>query len=227
MARLTKLLIAGSALLTMQSLLASAAESSNSSYGHERNDGQIDAIVINGQVNLGTIWSQLDTDLHDVHGDAGAAAAAVGNSAEIITFSDTQVESDQYNNGVIGSELNARVRGIGGDVGLTATSLCNGLTVSTDPRVTSVNSKQNCDAKDPSAYIDANVSHVAGSVGIQSSAVANQIEIDSNAPKFPITNQQINHGDVISNVRARISHIGGSASVSAAAAGNTAQIIQY
>jgi len=192
-------------------------------FGYHENKS---AEVINGQLNLGDVWSQIDTSIKHVDGDVGSANVAVGNTAEVFTFSDTSVENDQASWGAIGAKTNAKVRGVGGDVTFTATSLCNGLTVSTDPRVTAVNSKQVCGSADPSARVNANISHVAGGVGIQTTAVGNQIEVDSNAAKFPVTSSQVNHGSVISGVNARIRHVG-SAAVSATAAGNTAQIIQY
>ncbi len=209
-------LIVGTALLTAVSLPAFAGGSNKR-----------EAIVINGQVNLGNVWSTVNTTIRDVAGDAGAAASSVGNNAEIVTFSDTAVTSDQYNNGAIGSAVNAKVQGVGGDVSLAASTACNSLSVSTDPHVTSVKSRQTCDMKDPSAAVTANVNTVAGNVGIGATAVANQVQIDSNAARFPVTNLQTNYGDVISTATARVAHVGGSASVSAAAVGNTAQIVQY
>jgi hypothetical protein len=184
------------------------------------------AIVINGQVNLGTVWSSVNTSMYDVHGDVGASSTAVGNNVQIVTFADSVVTNDQSNESVIGSELNARVGGVGGNVDLSSTSVCNNAGISTDPHLTAVKSNQYCGEGDPSAHVDAAVDYVQGGVGISANAIGNQLEVDSNANKFPVTSSQINAGSVISNVTARINHVG-AASVSSSAVGNTAQIIHY
>jgi hypothetical protein len=187
--------------------------------------GAAQAEIINGQVNLGNVWSTLNTSIHDVHGDVDAHAAAVGNSVQIVTFADSIVTNDQSNDAAIGSNLHAKVGGVGGDVQLSATSVCNDADISTDPHLTSVKSWQYCGQADPSANVSANVSY-AGGVGITANAVGNQIQVDSNATRFPVNTTQINAGSVTSSINANVSHVG-SASVSASAVGNTAQIIHY
>ena len=221
MNRLQKTLIVGSALSMLMAAPAFAAASNS---GHGRGPSA-QAEVVNGQVNLGDVWSNINTTARDVHGSFEAQATSVGNTVQIVTFADSIVTNDQSNEASIGSSLRAKASGVGGDVELSATSVCNDAGVSTDPHLTSVKSWQWCGQGDPSAHVDANVSY-AGGVGIAATAIGNQLEVDSNASRFPVDSTQINGGPVISSVNAQINHTG-PASVTATSVGNTAQIVHY
>jgi hypothetical protein len=202
-------------------LLALPASAADSTSNDTITDG---AIVVNGQLNLGSVFSDLDVVVDTVGGDVSAAASAAGNTVTIFTNADTSVSNNQGQGGDVGSWLGAKVSGVGGDVSLTTTSVCNNAEISTDPRITKIDTVQKCWAKDPYAKVDADVQQVKGLVGITATAVSNQVEIDSNAARFPVNNWQETHANSIASVKANISHVEG-AGLSATAVGNTAQIL--
>ena len=212
--KIATILIAGTALLISAPAFADG-------FNNQQSQG---TVVINGQLNLAPVFSHLNATLEVVSGDASAASTAVGNQLMVIAEQDTRVHNTQTQVGDVGATLNAKVRDVGGDLSLSSTALCNGASISTDPRVTAVDSKQNCDAKDPFAITNANVRNVGGLVGISATAVSNQIEVDSNARNNPITNRQINRAGTFAEVNANVKNVGG-VGIAATAAGNTAQII--
>ena len=88
-------------------------------------------------------------------------------------------------------------------------------------------SYQDCQATDPASLINAKVTNISGTLAIQSSALGNSLEADSNADKMPIVSQQINNSIGASTVNASAYNIGGGMSMSSSAIGNTAQILHY
>jgi len=213
MNRIARILTAGTALL-MVAVPASAADSTDA-------DG---AIIVNGQLNLAPVFTELNATILTVEGDASAAANAVGNTATIVTNMDTVVTNNQMNGGDVGSWLSTTAKGVGGDVSLWSTSVCNGASISTDPQITKIDSVQKCWGKDPYATVWADVQDVGGQVGVGAHAVANQLEIDSNAARFPVTNWQENHSGSFATVNTTVKNVG-AVGVQATAVGNTAQII--
>lgn len=185
--------------------------------------------VINGQVNLQSQWSTLNTVVDSVGGDAAFQGAAAGNLVDIMTMNNTTVDNHQFvgPNAAIGSNITADVSNVWGSVGFSNQALCNGASVSTDPVLTSINSKQVCKASDPSSQITANVNGVVGDMAIQSLAMSNSFEADSNAQHMPIISQQINSAMGASTVNANAFNIGGSMSMTSGAIGNKAQILHY
>lgn len=163
--------------------------------------------------------------MHNADGDVTLNASSVGNTAEVVTLSDSEVSSTQVNSGDVGAVINGNVDGVNGYVTMNATSVCNNLDVSTDPNVTVVDSEQTCTAADPSATVNAQVSNTGG-VGLSAVAVGNQFTTDSNATHFPVTNHQNNSGAIIATVNAGVSNVG-AVDMSATAVGNTAQIVHY
>ena len=211
MNRLARILTAGTALL-MAGAPAFAADSTEG------------AIIINGQLNLAPIFSELNATILTVEGDASAASNAVGNTATIITNMDTVVTNNQMNGGDVGSFLSATAKDVGGDVSLWSTSVCNGASISTDPAITKVDSVQKCWAKDPYAKVWADVQNVGGQVGVGAHAVANQLEVDSDAAHFPVNNWQENHAGTFSTVNTSVRNVG-AVGIQSTAVGNTAQIL--
>lgn len=185
--------------------------------------------VLNGQVTLQTQWSNINTVIDSVGGDAALQGAAAGNLVDIMTMNDTRVNSSQYvgPNAAIGSNIIADVSNVWGSVGISNQALCNGASVSTDPIVTSVRNSQECRASDPSSLIDARVNGVVGDMAVQSLAMGNTLETDSNAPNFPINNSQINGSIGASTINMSAFNIGGSMSLTSGAIGNKAQILHY
>ncbi|MEY4880268.1 MAG: hypothetical protein RJB62_1737 [Pseudomonadota bacterium] len=184
------------------------------------------AEIINGQLNLAPVWSTLNTTIDTVDGDAAAMAQGVGNTVNIFTMSNTYVDNNQVQIGNVGAEVDIEATGVGGDLLIGATALCNGASISTDPDVTAVNSNQLCGAKDPSATVNADVSDVAGGVGIAAMAVSNQIQVDSNANNFPMNSYQENRAGTYATVNATISNVG-AVDLSSTAVGNSATFIHY
>jgi hypothetical protein len=185
--------------------------------------------IINGQVNLQTNWSNLTGSIDTTGSDAVATGAAAGNLVDITTMNNTQVKNSQIvgYSGSVGSNVAVDLNNIWGNAGVANQAVCNGASVSTDPTYASTQSFQKCNASDTYSGITTNISNVAGSAAVQSSAIANTFEADSNAPNMPIWNKQINNGAVNSTVNANIYNVGGSTSLSSSAIGNTGQIIHY
>ena len=187
-------------------------------------DSSEGALIINGQVNLAPVFSDLNAVIDTVEGDVSAQASAAGNTVTIVANTDTTVYNNQYQGADVGAWMYTKVGGVGGDVSLTATAVCNAASVSTDPRLTKVDSVQKCTADDPYATAIADVNNVGGLVGINATAVGNQIEIDSDAARFPVSNWQENRSGTFATVNARVNNVGG-VGISASAVGNTAQIL--
>lgn len=185
--------------------------------------------VVNGQVNLQTQWSNLNTVVDSVGGDAALQGAAAGNLVDIMTMNNTIVNNNQFvgPNAAIGSNINATMSNVWGSVGISNQALCNGASVSTDPVLTQINSNQVCKASDPAAQTNANINGVVGDMAIQSLSMANSFEADSNAQNMPIQNMQMNSSIGASTINANTSNIGGSMSLTSGAIGNKAQILHY
>jgi hypothetical protein len=235
MRRLAMTLIAGTALLALTTAPTLAQDyDASSTYGswddeeswEDDYSGYGTAEVINGQVNLGTVWSAIDASVNSIDSSVTAVTQSVGNTVNIYTMSNTYVDNSQIQQGDVGAEVNLEAWEIGGDVLVGATSLCNGAGISTDPDVTAINSYQSCNADDPSATINANVSDVAGGVGMAAVAVSNQIQVDTNAANFPINSYQESAAHTFATVNATVS---GAAQVdlSGSAVGNNATFIHY
>ncbi len=184
--------------------------------------------ILNGQIALHTSISTLQTVIDNVGQDVGVQSVAAGNVLDVTTMNDTHVSNDQYTSTVdISSDLGARVTNVGGDVGITGQAVCNSAGISTDPTITAITSKQQCDAVDPTsrAYVDA--TGVGGSFSLANSALGNSFEADSNASNMPVDTTQINHSNVNAVTTANVSNVAGTVSVTSAAIGNNAQIVHY
>src|SRR5580692_1405154 len=128
MTRLTKILIAGTALLTLPLSQAYADGSTN----------QTGSDVLNGQVDLQLSSSQLNTNINNAAGNVNNASTAVGNNAEIVTMDNTTVTNSQYVGNIsISADQNASVSNVGGTVTLSSQAVCNSVDVSTDPHTAS------------------------------------------------------------------------------------------
>jgi len=191
--------------------------------------GAIGSLVINDQINTQTNWSNLSGVVDTVGGDVVAQGAAAGNIVDVITMDNTRVFNNQIvsSQATIGSNVVMDANNVWGSVGVNNTSLCNGASVSTDPVLTSVNSYQECGAKDPYTGTSAFVTNIAGNAVFQNSAISNSFEADSNAPNFPVFNKQINNSSAISNMAVDAFNVGGTVGMSSSAIGNTSRVIHY
>jgi len=222
-----KTLILASALATFSMTAAFAVGDQYGTWDNSSSGGL--ANVLNGQVTLQTQWSSINTVIVSVGGDAALQGAAAGNIVDVMTMNDTKVVSNQYvgPDAAIASDIHADISNVWGSVGISNQALCNGATVSTDPILTSVRSTQECRASDPSSLIQGTVNGVVGDMAIQSLAMGNTMQTDSNAPNFPVFNSQINGSISASTINMIAFNIGGSMSMTSAAVGNKAQILHY
>lgn len=192
-------------------------------------DGAIGSVVHNDQVNMQTNWSTLNGVVDTVGGDVVLQGTAAGNMIDITTLDNTRVNSSQYvgPESVIGSSVSLDANNVWGNVGIQNTAICNGAVVSTDPILTAVKNSQTCRSEDPYSTVNANVSNIAGNAVFQGSAIGNTFQADSNAPNFPVFNNQFNNSATISNMSVNAFNVGGSVGMSSSAIGNNAQIIHY
>jgi hypothetical protein len=185
--------------------------------------------IHNQQFNINNNWSNLNVSVDTVGGDAVGRGSAAGNLLDVTTMNNTYVSNNQNvgYDAAIGSNINMDANKVWGSVGIQNQVVCNGISVSTDPVFTSVNSNQECHATDPYSQIHANISNVAGDAVVQGSALGNSLEADSNAPDMPILNRQINTSAGFSNITGNAYNVGGSVGFSSSAIGNSAQVIHY
>lgn len=217
--RLAKLLIAGSTLALTATLAISPACADSSTEGSQ---------ILNGQVSFHTAISKVDAVVDNVGQSVGVTSVAAGNVVDITTMNDTHVTNDQYVSSVdISSDIGARLTNIGGDVGVVNQAVCNSASVSTDPAVTAVNSKQVCAAIDPDARVWVDASNIGGSMSVANSAIGNTFEADTNAAYMPVNNNQVNLSNVNARTTVNVGNVGGTVAVTSHAIGNNAQIIHY
>jgi len=216
-------------ILLTASILALSAGASLADGTNSNTQGGVGSQILNSQINLQTDWSTLNASVDTVGGDVVAHGAAAGNLIDITTMNDTRVQNKQIvgPHADVGSNVNLDANNVWGSVGIQNTAVCNGASVSTDPILTSVKNSQECQAGDPYARVNANISNIAGNAVIQNSALGNSLEADSNAPNMPIITHQLNNSGVVSNVNANVFNTGGSVGLTSSAVGNTAQIIHY
>jgi len=224
---LRKFLLA-SAMMTA-SVTAAIADDNYGSWDDSLLDGAIGSVVRNDQVNMQTNWSTLNGVVDTVGGDVVLQGTAAGNMIDITTLDNTRVNSSQYvgPEATIGSTVNLDANNVWGNVGIQNTAICNGAVVSTDPILTAVKNNQTCRSEDPYSTVNANVSNIAGNAVFQGSAIGNTFQADSNAPNFPVFNNQFNNSATISNMSINAFNVGGSVGMSSSAIGNSAQIIHY
>jgi hypothetical protein len=216
MTRLAKILIAGTALLTLSQSLAYAQSSSEGS------------IVLNGQVDLQQSSSRVNTTVSGIAGNTTGSSASVGNNLEVVTMNDANVTNSQYVGQVsIAADQNANVKNVAGTVTLQSQAICNAADVSTDPHTTAVTSDQECQANDPSALLNAKVVNAGNDVSLASQAVGNSFSMDTNAAYMPVQNQQLNNSAIASTVNSTVKNVNGNVTVNSSSIGNNAQIVQY
>jgi hypothetical protein len=219
-------------IILSASVLALAASSAQAqTYGSwSSGSSQGGSQILNDQINLQNNWSTMNFRVDTVGGDAVAHGAAAGNLVDITTMNNTQVDNKQIvgPGGTVSSTIiGMGVSNVWGSVGVQSQALCNGASISTDPILTSVNSNQQCNAANPFSRATGNITNVGGDAVVQSSALGNSFEADSNAPNMPIMTHQANTSAIVSGIEIGAQNIGGSVGLSSSAIGNTAQIIHY
>jgi hypothetical protein len=217
MTRLARILIAGTALLTLSASLACAQQSNDVSN------------ILNGQVNLQSDVSKLNTTIDSVAGNVNSSSVAGGNNVSVFTMNNTNVINKQYvgPSADIVAIQNADVENAGGTVTLQAQAICNGADISTDPSNVNVKSSQVCDATDPYAQLNANVVNAGNDTALAATAVGNTFSEDTNAPNANVTTRQVNNSMEESVVNSTITQVSGNVTVNSSAIGNNAQIVHY
>ena len=102
-----KFLIVATALTTLSATCAYAGSSDQyGSWGGSSSSG-VGSQIINGQVNLDTVWTNTNVTVDNVNGDVNGSAAAVANAFQAVTFNNTIVDNNQYASGeAVGADLN-------------------------------------------------------------------------------------------------------------------------
>jgi hypothetical protein len=222
--RLAKILIVSTAI----AILAPPAFAGQSDASTGSSATASGSTILNGQVSFGAQWSTVTTTAKNVSGDVTIQSQGAGNVLEAVTFDDTHVKSSQDDESTnIGSTLTANVNGVGGSVSISGLAVCNSTDVSTDPNVTSVNSKQYCGAQDPGSQVTANVSNVSGDAQVTSTAFGNTYTEDTNAASAPTQISQTNTSSVFGTATASFHNVSGSVNVTSSAVGNNAQVVHY
>lgn len=185
--------------------------------------------VLNGQINLKSDISQLNTQITNIAGGVDSESNAGGNNAEIYTMNNTNVDNSQIvgNSADIVATQNVQVQNTGGGVNLQAQAVCNGADISTDPHDVNVNSYQECDATDPYAQLNANVNTAGGDTSLLATAVGNTFSEDTNAPNSYVVNRQVNTSTEDSVINSAVSNVYGNLTITSTAIGNTATIVHY
>src|SRR6185312_4482454 len=104
-----RILIAATAMVTLSASLACAGGTSSGS------------IIINGQIDLQSQFSNLTGNVDAVRGDAVVQSAAAGNLIDITTMNNTRVQNSQIvgPNAAIGTNVIANVSNIGGSTAIS------------------------------------------------------------------------------------------------------------
>jgi hypothetical protein len=191
-------------------------------------DGSSESEIVNGQINLDSIWTNNNMQVDNVNGDVNGSASAVGNAFQAVTMNNTTVDNNQYASGAaIGADMNAMVTNVNGSVNLNTQVACNTADVSTDPAYTIVHSQQECAVGDPSQATNAFVAQVQNDVNVSGSSAGNVYTEDTNASYNYVNTKQLNESAVNSTTNAQVYNVGGSVNVSSAAVGNSTQIVHY
>jgi len=183
--------------------------------------------ILNGQVDLNSQASNLNTTIINATGAVSGQAVSAGNVLSVVTMQNTNVTNNQFVGDVsISSKVNADIEGAG-SASLVSQAICNSADVSTDPTTTKVYSNQECEAKDPSASMTANLKDIGGNVSLATTAVGNTFSEDSNAANASVQNYQVNKAGTFATSNTTITNATGDVSVSSTAIGNNAQIVHY
>jgi len=223
MTHLARILIAGTAMMTLTGTLA-YADGSNSGSNQPLNG----SLILNSQTQMNSVTSKVTTDSQEIQGDFIGQATAGGNALDVTTMQDSWVTNKQYTRAVdISADFFGSVKNIGGSVDLRSQAFCNDASIGTEPTTTDVYSSQECNAVDPSATLNATVQNIGGDVQSASLAYGNNFEEDTNAPNAPVQNYQINTSNVGAVNNTNVYNVKGSTAVVGSAIGNNAQIIHY
>lgn len=200
-------------------------------------DDIANSVVINGQLNLGDVWSSLNVTARNVDGDVDATSAAIGNSFSANLGDHSEVDNFQRVWGVIGSEVNVDLRNVG-DVNVTSAAVGNTASIHSHGNVPCPNDPSDCPELraelalnnrqaveiDPFSLLNLTANGV-GNVNGTSAAIGNSLSVDIGGPNNSITSWQGSAAETTSIVNATINGAG-SVSLTSAAVANTVSIDQ-
>ena len=210
-----KTLIAGAAFIA----LTSAASASTCPGPNPCPDNRI----LNGQLNVGTTVSNVQTHISHITGEVAVTSAAIGNSLSVDVVGDAYVGNTQQNFGYVGSSLNATVTGTK-DVTLTSAAIANTASIKVMGADSLVVDNLQTQAWDPSASLVAHVSNIDGDATLTAAAISNSLAVETDAALIRIGTTQRNQGPNQAYLNATITKVSGDVAVTGAAIGNSVAI---
>ncbi len=193
--------------------------------------------VINGQLNLGTVWASLNVVAQDVDGDVNLTAAAIANSFSAELGDHSVVKNYQRTHGAIAADLNASLGDIDGDVNLTAAAVGNTASVHSHGNIPCPYRPEDCpqlraelilrntqlvNTIDPSATLNVTANGV-GNINGTAAAIGNSLSVEAGGFTNSIQSWQANGASTNSTVNANISSASG-VNMTSAAVANTVSI---
>jgi hypothetical protein len=179
--------------------------------------------ILNGQLNIGTTVSSLQTHITDITGEVTVTSAAIGNSLSVDVVGDTYVGNTQQNWGYVGSSLNATVANTK-DVTLTSAAIANTASIKVTGADSLVVDNLQTQAWDPQATLTAHVSNINGDATLTAAAISNSLAVETDAALVRIGTTQRNQGPNIASVNATVKNISGDVAVTSAAIGNSVSV---
>ncbi len=194
--------------------------------------------VINGQLNLGDVWSGMNVTTTDVSGDVNITSAAIANSFSADLGDHSRVENFQRTWGTIASEVNAHVANVDGDVNVTSAAVGNTASVHSHGNIPCPNDPEDCPELkaelelinrqavniDPYALLNLTANGV-GNVNGTAAAIGNSLSVEMGGPDNSITSWQGSAAETTAIVNATISGASG-VNLTSAAVANTVSIDQ-
>ncbi len=218
-------LLAGTAALVMA--LAAGPAFAEDDYNAE---------VVNGQLNMGTVWAGLNLTVYDVANEVNATAAGIGNSFSAELGGDAMVNNFQRSTGFVGAELNASVDWVEGDVNLTTAAVANTASIINEPYTgcgeqecvpldeasLTVTNRQIVGYEDPYARLNVTASGV-GTLNGTAAAISNSLSVEARNDDTSVNTWQRVGANTTALVNASISGADG-VNLTSAAVGNTVSI---
>jgi len=196
------------------------------------------SVVINGQLNLGDVWSSLNVSANNISGGVDGTSAAIGNSFSAELGDHSHVNNVQRTFADIASEVNANISNIDGDVNLTSAAVGNTASVHSHGNVPCPNDPEDCPELraeleltnkqavdiDPYSLLNLTASGV-GNVNGTSAAIANSLSVNMAGPDNSVSSWQGSGAETTSIVNATINGAN-SVNLTSAAVANTVSIDQ-
>jgi hypothetical protein len=179
--------------------------------------------ILNGQLNIGSTISNVQTNVQNVTGEVTVTSAAIANSLSVDVTGDAMIGNTQQNFGYVGSTLNATVAHTK-DVSLTSAAIANSASIKVmEADTLEVNNLQT-QAWDPAAYLTAHVSDIDGGATLTAAGISNSLAVETDAALIRVGTTQRNQGPNIASVNATVRSISGDVSITGAAIANSVSI---